>query len=498
MFKNSRCWWVLLAMGCMIVIINLDMTIVNIALPTFAQDFHLRIAGLQWIINAYLLLAAVFYIPGGRWSDRFGRKTIFMIGGVIFIAGSLVAGFSSDFAVLIIGRLLQGVGLAFTLPHSIVLASLAFPENRRGFAVGCLVTFSGVSQALGPVIGAVILTYLSWRWIFFINVPIGLISLAVAFFACKKESATDITHISSWQVLFSMLFIFLIMLAFTQVTFLGLSSWVFWTVLGVGLFLGLLFIFLQIKSRSPLMDLKLFEHRVYRTVNIIRCFFQYVFYGAFFILPIYFQNIVGYSILKTGVLMIAITLMLGLISQIAGRAIDKIGPCIPFYIGHAFGVAGFIMLAFTGANPSLVYIVFALVGFGVYLGITLPGVNVVAMKSLPVAKAGQGMSILFTTAAVSSVIGVAITALLIKTISLYLVAHAVNLNQFDVTQVDLIKRFNDGTTKLADFKKLATPGILHLLPVLKLSFIKAYHAAIWVFVGMIVLGALFIPWLRER
>jgi len=494
---SARAWWTLIASGCMIVVINLDMTIGNIALPTLARVFQLNLAGLSWIINAYLLISVLFFIPGGRFSDKFGRKIIFMIGAISFVVGSFVAGFSVNYSMLLIGRFVQGLGLAFTLPHALVLTAHAFPESRRGFATGTLVTITGVSEAIGPTVGGLLLTYANWRWIFFINIPFAALSLFVIWCSVKSEVFSDKRKISVLQMLLSMAVLFLVLYPLNQMNYWGVNSPIFWALFAPGVVLMCLFLLMQTRVKNPLIDIALFQNKTFLFLNVIRVLFQYSFLAIMFVLPIYMQNIAGFTPLKTGLILLITTVVFALLAQFTGRLIDRIGPRIPYFIGHLAGFISFILLAFLTPVPKLMLFSIALVLLGVFLGSLMSGLNAVAIKIIPKEQAGQGMSLFFTVAVFGSIVGVAVTTFITKAASLYYLGMKVDLSTLTPKQNHMLLSLIDGSIKLTHFDQVASTKVLHLLPALQQSYMISFHIVMWIFAGLTFIAACFIPFLRQ-
>jgi MFS family permease len=184
---NVKKWWVFIGASLMIFLVNIDATIVNLALATIAKDLHSNLTQIQWVINSYLFTGMIFFIIGGKLSDIVGQKIIFLIGTLLFAGSSLIAALAPNFTVLIIGRLIQGIGFAFTLSLAILIISNAFPPRRRGFIVSIAITITGLGQAIGPTLGGAILDELSWHWIFAINVPLAVLSFIIISLFVKPQ-----------------------------------------------------------------------------------------------------------------------------------------------------------------------------------------------------------------------------------------------------------------------------------------------------------------------
>lgn len=183
---NKRKWLVSIAADLMLLIISLDLTIVNLALPAIAHAFNAEMSTLEWVINAYVVIFAMLLVIGGKLGDIFGHRQIFSIGLGIFTIASLLGGLSPNTSILITSRVLQGVGAALAFPAATIINFAIFPKEQKAIVLGLMAAIAGAGQALGPTIGGIILKFLSWRWVFFVNIPIGVIAIVLLMLTCPK------------------------------------------------------------------------------------------------------------------------------------------------------------------------------------------------------------------------------------------------------------------------------------------------------------------------
>src|SRR6476469_6115774 len=201
--EGNRKWWTLAAMCFALFMIMLDHTVVNGALPSSQRDLHASISSLEWTVNAYTLTFAVFLVTGGRMGDIFGRRTMFLFGVVTFALSSAFIGFAPTQEVLVIGRAIQGIGAAFMMPGTLSIISDAFPPHERGRAIGTWAGVSGLALAIGPVVGGALTEYVSWRAIFFLNLPVAVGAVAVTLFAAHESRDESTRHSIDWPGIFT-------------------------------------------------------------------------------------------------------------------------------------------------------------------------------------------------------------------------------------------------------------------------------------------------------
>lgn len=266
--ENNRKWWVFVATALAVMMVDIDITAVNLALATIARELNVGLSTAQWIIDGYMIAAASLMALGGRLSEIFTGRRVFLFGLGLFAIASFAVGFSTGTWSIISSRILQGACIAFTFPVAIILVRQIFPVEKQGFVIGLMVAIAGLSQALGPTIGGVIIHVLSWRWIFFLNVPLALFAFVVASYALPKvkiPSATYSLHMKGVMAL--VLGLFGIMTALNEVLRWGVNSIQFIGLLSIGFVLLIVFIFIEFKSRNPLLELRLLINRNFLIIS---------------------------------------------------------------------------------------------------------------------------------------------------------------------------------------------------------------------------------------
>ncbi|MFC7550553.1 MFS transporter [Plantactinospora sp. GCM10030261] len=361
----------------------LDGTVVNVALPHLGRELDATVGGLQWTVNGYLLMLAAFVLLGGALGDRFGRRRIFLIGVFWFTVASLLCGFAQNTEWLVIARVLQGAGGALLTPGSLALLQGSFHPDERGRAIGAWSGLSGVSTALGPFVGGWLIDALSWRWIFFINLPLaaGVVLAAIRWVPESRDPSAERgagEAAGGPRNRFDVTGAVLGALALAGVTYAlidapqrGLASW---PVLG-GFLVGVLgtALFVLVERRradAAMLPLRLFGSRLFSVLNVYTVTVYAALSGLTFFLAVYLQNVVGYSALWTGVATLPLTILLLIGSARAGALAARIGPRLPLTVGPVVAGTGFLLLR--GVDADANYWVDVLPGVFLFgLGMTL-------------------------------------------------------------------------------------------------------------------------------
>jgi EmrB/QacA subfamily drug resistance transporter len=346
----DRKWWTLLAVCTGVFMLLLDITIVNVALPYIQQAFHASLADLQWVIDAYALTLAAFLLTAGSVGDLVGRRLVFAVGIVVFTVGSALCGLAPDPTFLTLSRAFQGIGGAIMFATSLALLADAFEPRERGVAFGAFGAVTGVAVAIGPVLGGALTSGLSWRWIFFVNLPIGVIALLITLRAVR-ESKAPVASRPDW-------------LGFVSFT-LGLTALVYglirshpdgWgstTVAGsliAAAVLIALFLVIELLSRSPMLDLRLLRVPTFNGGLIAAWAISAGLFALFTYLVLYLQNVLGSSALDTGVRLLPLTVATFFTAALAGRLTGHVPTRL--LIAPGFASIGVGLLLMRGITPS--------------------------------------------------------------------------------------------------------------------------------------------------
>jgi EmrB/QacA subfamily drug resistance transporter len=405
----NRKWWTLGAMCFALFMIMLDNTVVNVALPSIERDLGSSLSSLEWIINGYTLAFAVFLATGGRLGDIFGRRLTFLIGVTLFSISSATAGFAPNTTALVLSRVVQGIGGALMMPATLSIVTNAFPPAERGKAIGTWAGVSALALAIGPVLGGFLTEAVSWRAIFFINLPVGIGAVVATLFAVRESRddtvgrKVDYLGVATLTVALTALVLALIegnSWGWGSLPILGLLS-------GSVVMLGV-FVLVERRVEAPMIEFPLFGSRNFIGSNLIALIVTFAMLAQFFFLALYMQNILGYSPLQAGVRFLPATLMIVAIAPIAGRLTDRIGPRIPIATGLTL-VSG-AMFWLTQIHPSTTYgdlfPSFILMGIG--MALVMSPMSTAAMNAVANAKAGIASGILSMNRMIGGTLGIAV------------------------------------------------------------------------------------------
>ena len=401
----------MLAVLCVgVFMLLLDGTIVNLAVPNIMTSLGAQFSEVQWVMNAYLLAFAVLLITSGRLGDLYGRKLMFMIGLSVFSLASLACGLAPSIGFLIAFRAVQGVGGAMMMPNTLSIISNVFAPEERGKAMGFWGGVSGISLAVGPTLGGLLVEAASWRWIFFINVPIGIVLLLLAKrYVPESKEPGSVRQLDYPGVIVLTLSLFALTFALIEGQSYG---WASPLILGLfaGAIVGLaLFVLTERRQVQPLMQLSLFKNRTYSITNAIALILSFGMLGVFFLLPIFLQAILGYSAIKAGLVMTPLALMVMVAAPLSGTLSDRVGPKWLMFSGMLVTALGFVLIRrvmVPDASWGTMVLPYAVTGFGI--GMTMPPMTSAVMGSVPPEKAGQASGVISSMRQIGSVLGIAV------------------------------------------------------------------------------------------
>jgi EmrB/QacA subfamily drug resistance transporter len=407
--EEARKWWTLAAVAFGLFMIMLDNTVVNVALPSMARDLGVGLSELEWIVTGYALTFASLMLTGGKLADLLGRRRIVVAGLVIFTGSSLACGLAESGEFLIGARVVQGAGAALMNPATLSIIAATFPPHQRGMAIGIWAGVSALALAIGPLVGGLLTEHLDWSWIFFVNVPVGIVAI-VASFVLIKESK-DESHEQRLDLpglLTSGIGLFALTYGLIESNTYGWASGRIVGAFGVAAVMLVAFVLLETHQRLPMLDLSLFRNRTFAGANLAVLLVALAMFGVFFFVSLYMQGILGYSAVKAGAAFLPMTLLIILIAPIAGKTSDRVGSRSLITVGMLLVGAQLLWFSRQDEHSSYTDLLPALVLGGMGLALVMTPSAAAAVRSLPVDKSGVGSAVLNAFRQVGGSLGIAL------------------------------------------------------------------------------------------
>ena len=389
--------------------VMLDSTVVNLAMPTIQRKLGASLTELQWIVDAYILLLASLLLTGGTLGDMFGRKKAFLGGLVLFTGGSLMCALSPSTGLLIAARAFQGVGAAIMMPSTLSILTNTFPDPKeRAQAIGAWAGISGLALAIGPLVGGAIVDNLGWQSIFLINVPIGIIALAVAWRFVPESSDRAGRGLDLPGQATAIVGLATLTYAFIEANTYGWTSARILTCFIVAAVALSLFALIELRSKSPMLQLGFFRNPTFCGANLVGVIISFGFFGVIFFLSLFMQEVQGYSPIRAGVLQLPCTLAIAVTAVASGRIVGRVGSRLPMTFG--LGMLGAGLLFLTALEPTTPYTSWwywmVLIGLG--MGLIMSPMTSAIMSTVPAARAGMASATSNTLRQVGSVFGIAV------------------------------------------------------------------------------------------
>ena len=499
--KSAAGKWIMVSAILASAMAFIDSTALNVVLPSLQKGLNATGADLFWLLNAYLLMLASLILIGGSLGDKLGRKKIFMVGIFIFIVGSAACGFAPTVVFLIIFRIIQGIGGALMIPGSLSLISSSINESERGKAIGTWSAITTLVTMGGPILGGTLGDAGLWRYIFFINIPIGLFALLILFFKVSEsrdESADKALDIAGATAI--ALSLACITFGFLRIPAVGFSVEVYAAV-AAGLLLLIVFIYIEKRSRHPMMSLYLFANPVFTGVNLLT-FFLYAGLGAgMLFLSLNLVQAQGYSQLQSGLTFLPFTVLMILVARYAGAVADKHGPRLLLIVGPAVAATGLLILSFIRQThgPAEYWTTFfpGILVLGLGMSFTVAPLTATVMGSVSDHLSGTASGVNNALTRISNVFANAIFGALAVLFFTGALQHQVNTIQFNNGEKRSImaEAANLGNARVPD--NISTLYHAEIKRFYSEGFIDAYSDVMRISAGLGFLGAImsfvFIP-----
>ena len=455
-------WWVLTAVSLATLMTYLDNNVVNVALPTIERSLHVSVSGLEWIVSSYLLVLGGLLLVGGRIADIYGRRRIFLAGLVIFTLSSLTAGLAGSASVLIAARAVQGLGAALLLPATLAIIAAAFTDTReRNAALGISGGVGALGLALGPAIGGLISQHLHWGWIFLINVPLGVITLAIAI-PFIEESRADIpvpaagarpvstlVRLDVPGLISSALALFALTYALIEGGDKGWTSPLILGAFAVAVVTAGSFLVIESRSTYPMIPLRIFRSAVFSGGLGTMMIWSFAILGIYFFTSLYLQSELGFSPSKAGLAFVPMALCLAAAVMLSPRVVAALGAHRTVALGMAIMTAGLLLFARLGAGATFGSLLPGFIVFGIGAGLlTVPLTNAV-LGGVPTSQAGIASGLFNASREIAGLLGVTVIAVVLR------------------------------TRENASLRSGTAPAQ---------AFINGYHAGLWVAIGLIAAG----------
>ena len=401
-------WLALAALSLSILVISLDLTVLNVALPTLVRDLAATTSQLQWMVDAYTLVYAGLLLTAGSLGDRFRRKRALILGMLVFGAGSLWSAYSSSANMLITARALMGMGGALIMPSTLSITANIFADKQRASAIGVLTGVGGIGIVIGPLLGGWLLEHFSWGTIFLINVPVILVTLLVSFWLVPESKDPHASRLDPVGALLSIGGLMALLYGIIEVPTYGLGDGKILAAFIAAPILLIAFVTWELRSRSPMLDMSVFANPHFSAASAALTLTSFALAGTLFFLTQYLQLVLGYTPFEAGARLIPLVLGLIVAASVSPRIAQVLGVRIIIAGGLVVVAGGIALFSLLNASSGYGQVAFMLVLLGIGLGLTMvPATNAI-MGALPLGKAGVGSAVNDTSQEVGNALGVAV------------------------------------------------------------------------------------------
>ena len=468
----------------------IDSTVVNVALPAIQATFHATVVDVQWVVESYGLFLAALILVGGSLGDLFGRRLVFVVGVAIFSVASLACGVALNIHQLIVARSIQGVGAALLVPGSLAIISTSFDEKSRGQAIGTWSGFTAITTAVGPVLGGWLVEHASWRWAFFINLPLAAAVMAISLWRIPESRSAMAGRVDWLGALLATLGLAGVVNGFLESVNLGWRHPLVFASLLVGCGCLIAFGWVEVRATSPMLPLALFASRSFSGANLLTLFLYAAIGIFFFLFPLNLIQVQGYSATATGAAVLPLILLMFLLSRWSGGLVARYGPRGPLIIGPLIAALGFVLFAIPSVGGSYWKTFFpAVLVLGLGTAVTVAPLTTVVMNSVDQNRVGTASGINNAVARVAGVLAIAVLGIVMVNVfgsrlnqsltNLSLspaILHEVQANEIKLAGLQVPAGLDPGT-------KSAVTGSI------KQAFVLGFRVVILICAGLSVVSA---------
>ncbi|MDM0010491.1 MFS transporter [Variovorax sp. J22G73] len=405
----------LVAAGLGFVVVLLDVSVVNVALETLRVSFGTDVAGLQWVVNAYTLVFAALLLTSGALGDRMGAKRVFMAGFAVFTLASLACGLAPSLALLVVSRVVQGMGAALLVPSSLMLLQQAFPNPaQRSRAVGWWGAAGGIALAAGPVLGGLLIAHVGWRGIFLINLPIGALGLALTLCYAPTAAAKPSRGLDLPGQLAAMLALASLTAALTEASRLGWFHPLVCGGIAISLISATAFYWLERHSKEPMLPLSLFRSTTFSIATAVGVVVNFAYYGLVFVFSLFFQAVQQLSPQQTGLAFLPMTAILMVMNIVAGRLVTRAGTRALMVAGLALASLGYLLLLRVDADRAYLTLVLPMLLAASGIALVVPTMTNATLSSVDAAHAGIASGVLNSARQIGGMLGVAVCGFFVR------------------------------------------------------------------------------------